>query len=258
MTYRLRNIVLAVGLAALAAVLTSFYVANYKKSVQQDEASVTVYVAAKEIPAGTPGSDVLAQHLLRPEKVARRTVVPGAISQPSQVGDLVATETVYEGEQVSVRRFKAVEAAGVQGELRGNLRAIQVDGDGNQLLAGTLKRGDHVDVVATFAVKGGDDGAVETAVSRVVLRDIVVLRSPNGDVAQEKLAPNSGGVSVQLAVTDGQAQKLEHVRKVATGWTLALRPVSDATDSNESVETTTTLLCDGMRPGAYPTVCSGR
>ena len=33
MTYRLRNIVLAVGLAALAALLTSFYVANYKKTV---------------------------------------------------------------------------------------------------------------------------------------------------------------------------------------------------------------------------------
>jgi Flp pilus assembly protein CpaB len=258
MTYRLRNIVLAVGLAALAALLTSFYVANYKRTVQQDEASVTVYVATKQIPAGTPGSDVLDQNLLRPEKVARRTVVPGAISQPTQVSELVATETVYEGEQLSVRRFKAVESAGIQGELRGNLRAIQVDGDANQLLAGTLKRGDHVDVVATFVVKGDEDGGAENAVSRVVLRDILVLKGPAGDVATEKLAPQNGGASVQLAVTDGQAQKLEHTRKVATGWTLALRPVTDATDSNESVETTTTLLCDGMRPGAYPSVCSGR
>ena len=33
MTYRLRNIVLAVVLATLAALLTSFYVSNYKKSV---------------------------------------------------------------------------------------------------------------------------------------------------------------------------------------------------------------------------------
>src|SRR5262245_52853377 len=109
MTYRLRNIVLAVGLAALAALLTSFYVANYKKTVQQDEASVTVYVAANQIDAGTTGADVLSQGLLHPQKVARRTVVPGAISEPSQVEDLVATETVYPGEQVSVNRFKAVE-----------------------------------------------------------------------------------------------------------------------------------------------------
>ena len=79
-------------------------------------------------------------------------MVPGAISETSQVEDLVATETVYPGEQVSVNRFKAVEAAGIQGELKGNLRAVQVNGDSHQLLNGTLKRGDHVDVVATFKI----------------------------------------------------------------------------------------------------------
>jgi Flp pilus assembly protein CpaB len=259
MTYRLRNIVLAVGLAALAALLTSFYVANYKRSVQQDEASVTVWVATKQIPPGTPGEDVASGGMLRAEKVARRTIVPGAISQPSQVRDLVLTETVYEGEQLSVRRFKAVEAAGVQAELKGNLRAIQVDGNQHQLLAGTLKRGDHVDVVATFTVKRdtADGGTGEFAVSRVVLRDLLVLRSTGGGAA-EKISSNEGEASVQLAVTDAQAQKLEFARKIATGWTLALRPVTDASDSQESVETIGTLLCDGLRPGAYSTVCPGR
>ena len=257
MNYRLRNIVLAVGLAALAAILTSFYVANYKKTVRADEANVTVYVAAKEIPVGTPGQDVLDDGLLRAEKVARRTVVPGAISQPSQVKDLVATETVYEGEQVSVRRFKAVEAAGVQGELRGNLRAVQVDGNVNQLLAGTVKRGDHVDVVAVFTVKR-NNAEDEFSVSRVVLRDIQVLKAADTTLASERVGGDSGEVSVQLALTDAQTQKLEFSRKVATGWTLALRPVADATDSPESLETVSTLLCDGMRPGAYPSVCFGR
>ncbi|HSC92616.1 MAG TPA: Flp pilus assembly protein CpaB [Gaiellaceae bacterium] len=257
MNYRLRNIVLAVGLAALAAILTSFYVANYKKTVRADEANVTVYVATKEIPVGTPGQDVLDDGLLRAEKVARRTVVPGAISQPSQVKDLVATETVYEGEQVSVRRFKAVEAAGVQGELRGNLRAVQVDGNVNQLLAGTVKRGDHVDVVAVFTVKRNNDED-EFSVSRVVLRDIQVLKAADTTLASERVGGDSGEVSVQLALTDAQTQKLEFSRKVATGWTLALRPVADATDSPESLETVSTLLCDGMRPGAYPSVCFGR
>jgi len=258
MTYRLRNIVLAVALAALAALLTSFYVANYKRSVQQDEVSVTVYVAAKEIPAGTTGADVLSDDLLRPEKVARRTVVPGAISTPSQIQAFVATETVYEGEQVSVRRFKAVEAAGIQGELRGNLRAMQVDADSHQLLAGTLKRGDHVDVVASFTIKDAGVNGGDAPATRVVLRNVLVLRSPTGDGETEKLAPDGGDANVQLALTDAQAQKLEFARRNATGWTLVLRPVADATDSPESLETLDTMLCDGMRPGAYPTVCSGR
>lgn len=252
MTYRLRNIVLAVGLAALAALLTSFYVANYKKSVQQDEASVTVYVASQKITAGTPGSEVLSGNLYRAEKVARRTVVPGAISDPKQVDDLVAAETVYQGEQLSVQRFKPVEAAGIRAELRGNLRAVQVNGDSHQMLAGTLKRGDYIDLVGTF--KWNEDRSV----SRVVLRNLLVLRGPTTDEAASKLAAGDGDVNVQVAMTDAQSEKFEFTRKSAEslGWTLALRPVSDATDSPERLETLKSILCDGMRPGARE--CAGR
>ena len=45
-----------------------------------------------------------------------------------------------------------------------------------------------------------------------------------------------------IALTDGQSQKLEFARKNAVGWTLALRPVTDATDSAESLETLNTML----------------
>ena len=45
MTYRARNIVIAVALAAVAALLTSFYVTNYKRHVQRGEDHVTVLVA---------------------------------------------------------------------------------------------------------------------------------------------------------------------------------------------------------------------
>ena len=255
MTYRLRNIVLAVGLAALAALLTSFYVANYKRTVQQDEASVTVYVAAKEIKAGTPGSDVVDLSMFRSEKVARRSVVQGAITNPSQVQDLVATETVFEGEQLSLNRFKPVEAAGVRAELKGNLRAVQVDGNGNSLLLGTLKRGDHVDLVATFKIER-ESSDKEEHVSRVVLRNLLVLKGPVGNGTGQKLAPNGGDVFLQVAVTDAQSQKLEYARKVAVGWTFALRPVSDDTDSAERLETIYTMLCDGMRPGAAVGYCT--
>ena len=41
---------------------------------------------------------------LRVEHVARRSVVPGAISQPNQIDSLVAVELIYAGEQISTRR----------------------------------------------------------------------------------------------------------------------------------------------------------
>ena len=61
MTYRLRNIAVAVGLALVAALLTTFYVANYKRHVRQTESTVKVFVAKRDIPQGTPGTELIKQ-----------------------------------------------------------------------------------------------------------------------------------------------------------------------------------------------------
>jgi Flp pilus assembly protein CpaB len=254
-TYRLRNIVLAVGLAALAAALTSFYVANYKDSVRDAEKNVVVWVAAKDIPVGTSGSAVKRGMLVKQE-VARKSVVPGAIASPADLGDKIATERVYAGEQVSARRFLPVEQRGVRAELKGNQRAIQVPGDVNQLLAGTLKTGDHVDVVSSLKYKvddvssTSDASEAERVASRVVLRDLRVLHAPSGSLAAQKVGSAVDSYSVQLAVTDSQAQKLFFVMKNGD-WSLQLRPVVDATDSPESVETIESVLGDGLRPRQF-------
>lgn len=253
MTYRVRNIVLAVALAAVAALLVTFYVANYKKTVQEGEANVTVYVAAKKIDAGMSGGEALRGSFLRTEKVARRNVVPGAISNPAQVEDLVATETVYPGEQVTVSRFRPVQQRGVRAQLTGNQRAFQLAGDPNQLLAGTLKAGDRVDVVAGFSDRGPGEGKeVEAAaVTRIVLRDILVLSAPDGEVAASKLGGNQGGVSVQLALTDAQVRKLEFTLLFSEGWHFALRPVVEPGDTGEALDFLNTVVCDGMPKGKY-------
>src|SRR4029079_1768348 len=99
MNYRAKNIGIAVALAALAAVLTSVYVVNYKRHVQHGEGKVTVLVAARDIPAGTSGADVIDQHMLQKETVPRKAVVAGSISSPDQLSQYIATEDVYQGEQ---------------------------------------------------------------------------------------------------------------------------------------------------------------
>ena len=63
MAYRARNILIAVALAAVAALLTSFYVTSYKRHVQRGEDHVTVLVAKKDISVGANGADVASQLL---------------------------------------------------------------------------------------------------------------------------------------------------------------------------------------------------
>jgi Flp pilus assembly protein CpaB len=258
MTYRVRNIVIAVVLAALAALMTSYYVTNYKRHVQQGEKHVQVYVASQDIPAGTAGTD--AMHMLKRKAVTENAVAPGAISKPAEIKQKIASQRIYAGEQVTVNRFASVSQSGIQGSLKGTLRAYQVAGSANQTLAGILKVGDHVDVVANFRYKLAKDtqSSLTYAATKVVLRNLKVLRAPTSPTTASKLGGSfDAKYQVVLAVTDNQTQKLlfaTHNSDQAQagggepGWWLALRPNLDPSDSPGSIETLTTMLRDGLSP----------
>jgi Flp pilus assembly protein CpaB len=215
--------------------------------VQTGEDTVKVFVAAKDVPAGTPGTELVKKHMLTETNVAKRTVVPGAISDPDQVDRLVLTQPLYAGEQVTARRFGSLQQQGIQSKLKGTLRAYQLAGDQNQLLAGTLHDGDHVDLVASVR----PDPTKDARVTRIVLRDLEVLRAPPTTEISGKLTNTSAGaVNTMLAVRDTQVQKLLQVTApgAQNDWSLELRPVVDPADSPETLETNDTVLRDGLRP----------
>ncbi|HMI98295.1 MAG TPA: Flp pilus assembly protein CpaB [Gaiellaceae bacterium] len=254
MTYRIRNIGIAVALAIVAALLTTFYVTNYKRTVQHGEGTVSVYVASHDIPLGTSGADVAQRNMMRVEHVTRRSVVPGAIAKPDQIDKLVAVEPIYAGEQVSTRRFRTAEEQGVRAQLKGNMRALQIAGGDSELLAGTVNDGDHVDVVGSWEFPEGK----QVHVARVVLRDLLVLKAPDTSKIQSKIGANPNEpFTVMLAVTDAQAQKLWWLVKNGD-WALQLRPITNAADSPDSFETSGSLLADGLRAGARRRLTGGK
>jgi Flp pilus assembly protein CpaB len=240
MTYRVRNIVIAVGLALLAGLLSIFYVSNYKANVQHQEKTVTVYVAKNDIPVGTTGADIVRRHLLATSEIATKSVVPGAISDQAQVANLVTTEPILAKEQVTLRRFANRAELGPRAQLHGTLRALAIEGDQAQLLNGVLKPGDHVDLVASFSAAGKGDGAI----ARDVVRNLLVLQT--NESGGGKLSAG-GGASVLLAASEQrQIQKVWWTMKNADGWSLQLRPVANATDSPEDVESGTSMAIDGV------------
>jgi Flp pilus assembly protein CpaB len=247
MTYRVRNIVIAVALAAVAALLTSFYVTSYKRHVQRGEDHVTVLVAKKDISEGTSGADISG--LLAPQEVSRKSVVPGAISSADDVAGLVATQATLEGEQVTARRFSPRTQVGVRAQLTGTLRAVSLEGDQNLLLAGTVKDGDRVDFVTALRKPGSQD----IYFSRVLVRDLKVLEAPSAPPAGSKLtgAANSN-FAVMLALTDNQAQKIQYMLANAGSegpnrWHLELRPVSHDADSSDHLDSFESVLKAGLK-----------
>ena len=260
MNYRVKNIGIAVTLAALAAILTSVYVVNYKRHVQNGEDKVPVFVAAKDIPAGTSGAEVVDQHMLKKVTLPKKAIVAGAISSPDQLSQYIATQDVYEGEQVSTRRFSPPKEQGIRAQIKGTQRAYQVEGDRHELMAGTLKAGDHVDVVASWDIKvqgqGSNSGDQDAIVSRVVLRDLLVLTPAEEGSGGTAVTSSSSQSSmfVQLRMTDWQAQKMIWVQKNSVqngeGWHLALRPPNGSLDSANTYMDSVLMLFDG--PGRRP------
>ena len=256
-SYRARNTAIAGALAAVAVLLTLAYVRNVRNDAQQGSSLVRVMVAVRDIVAGTPGSDAS----LQPREVPRRAVVPGAITNKGEVAGLVAADQIYAGEQVTTLRFVPAAEQGIVGELKGNQRALQVPGDQNQLLAGTLKADDRIDVVASVKyrvrdVNGGTAGAdVDRTASRIVLRDLRVLQAPTAPTSDTTLGSNNAYNTI-LAVTDAQAQKLFYVMKNAD-WSFQLRPKNRPKDSPESVDTLESILGDGLKGGQQAQLTGG-
>jgi pilus assembly protein CpaB len=255
MNYRAKNIGIAVALAALAAILTSVYVVNYKRHVQHGEGKVTVLVAARDIPAGTSGADVVDQHMLTSETVPRKAVVAGAISSPDQLSQYISTADVYKGEQVTTRRFSPPQEQGIRAQIKGTQRAYQLEGSQHQLLAGTLKAGDHVDMIGTWQVNDGgtNNGPI---VSRDVVQNLLVLTPPAAPASGggAALAATQNSAYVQLRATDLQTTQILWLQKNSidqgNGWHLALRPPNGSLDSPPLVNDARTLLLPG--PGRRP------
>ena len=242
-TNRLWHVAAAIGLALMAVLLTTFYVTNYKRHVQHGQAQVPVLVASKDIPVDTQGADLVSGTWLTKEMVPRRQVVPGAVSSVDQVRGLIAIEPTYAGEQVTTRRFGTPAERGVRAQLKGTQRAIEVTGDAHQLLAGTLRAGDHVDVVGGWQV-----GQASLNVARVFIRDSLVLSAPAAPKGQGGGIAPGGGFAAQLRMSDSESQRLEWMIAHGKDWRLEIRPSANSAASPRSYVDGQALLTDG--PGA--------
>src|SRR5438132_99304 len=104
------------------------------------------------------------------------------------------------GEQVTKSRFGDANQLGVRAQIKGTLRAIQLAADPNQILAGTLRAGDHVDVVGNMKVETNGNGDSKHY-DRVVLRNLLVLRAPTLPDAKTADLGSTQKYNVMLAVT---------------------------------------------------------
>jgi Flp pilus assembly protein CpaB len=220
MSYRTRNILLASGLAVLAAVFLLVYVSNARDTSEVGNDLVRVFVAGHDIGEGTPGSTLTVGGALVEKRVPERTRVPDAITSRTEVRGLVATHETLAGEQVTRRRFGPLAATGVLTQIVRHERAVQFAGDANQVLDGTVKAGDRVDVIGTWNVP---HNCSTCKVVRTIVRGALVLGTSD-DLPSLGSSTSSSTKPIQLRLTERQAERVFWMDKNGEWW-LTLRPV---------------------------------
>jgi Flp pilus assembly protein CpaB len=232
-----RNLLLPGVLAALAAALTLVYVAHAAGTAKTARQSyTTAYVVTRDIAAGTPGAEVA--RLVKLVRLPASAIVPEAVRSPLELAGRIAVDPIYRGQQLTIRSFGGLQQQGVLAHLSGRMRVIQIAGDANQLLAGTLQPGERVDVVASLKTS---DKQLPYGIT--VLRGLLVLRAPSASSGGQVGGAQST-YAATLSLTDAQAQTLFFVTKNGD-WSLVLRPVVGSADGTAFVDSIQSVLGGG-------------
>ncbi len=235
-SYRVRNMIIAGALAVCAVALMLVYASHAKKHSTASAASdVQVFVATRDIPIGTTGAQLAGSGWLATRKLPSDAVAASAVTSPAQLANEVAIQSTYRGEQIVARRFGTTQQEGLLTDLKGTSRVMELPGDAHQLLAGTLKQGNRVDVVGNVQVPEG--GQVHSTL--VALRNLLVVKAPGTPSAS--ISSSDPNLSVELQLTGEQAQRLYWLQKNGD-WSLLLRPSTHAADVRTAPTTATGIV----------------
>jgi Flp pilus assembly protein CpaB len=209
------------ALAALGVLLV--FMSNYRDSVRSGANEVTVLVANRAVDKGTSGDVIAEAGLFSSTKVSEVDASEGAFADPSALRGQVATEAIYEGEQLTAASFDS-GADPIAGRLEGIQRALSIpvaEAEGN---VGQLDAGSRIDVLGGFNAE--QSGGRTRPVMDVLARDVLVLKAPE---APEASASNDEH-QVVVRVTDIEASRIAFASDTGDIW-LTVRPPTLAKDS---------------------------
>jgi pilus assembly protein CpaB len=213
-------LIAGIVLAILAAVMTKFYIdqqVRLKDQVREKEVEerlanqAAVLVAKENIPKGT----ALNEELLETAIIPNQYVAPQAATSLSRVDGMVAIAPFAKGEQISLSKLAAAREVGTQAGLASatpiGKRAITISVDNIASVAGMIKPGDYVDVVAMVSVP------VQTAEGKQAAQEAVV------PLFQNVLVLAVGQETGEAVRESGRYQKEER-QEASPLITLALSP----------------------------------
>ena len=158
-------------------------------------------MAKGTIDAGTTGAVIVSSNLYTVSKLAKSSVQPGALVDPSELTGQVVVTSIGQGQQLTAANFGPATGA-VSEQLNPNQRAVVIPLGTPQQVGGQIGPGSHVDVWITVS-----NGSRPT--TQELFQNVYVLGTSGGNVT--------------LRVTPQQAGQMIYASQNAQPW-LVLRP----------------------------------
>lgn len=216
-------IILGVAAATVAAVLIIFYLAQYRDSVNGDNAQTQVFVAKSLIVKGTSGTIIGSQALYQPTTLPRRDVKAGAIPDPAYLSGRVAVSDILPGQQLTTADFSPTPTDRVVSKLQGAERAISISIDNVHGSLAQVQAGDRIDLYTAFGGNGGQ------ALVKLFKSNVKVLATPT-----------DGSGTIVLQVDTQQAADFAYAAD-NTQFTFVLRPQVGASPTADRVASIATI-----------------
>lgn len=195
MSQTLRNLLIAGALALVGIVLTTSYIRGERRALSQGKEEVTVLVAKKDIPAGTPAKNLEEGGYLERTDILREDLPPRPLSDVKDVKDLSSNQTIYKGETLSGHQFETKSALNPADQIKGTERLVSLTITPTGTVSEMVQPGDHVDVMASGMLKIGAEKE-EALCTWMAARDVTIVQTPD---SLERQAAGEEGATTATA-----------------------------------------------------------
>lgn len=257
MARRSLAVLFAVSLAVIGAVLVLVYARSADARALEGQRVVDVYVASKDIPAGTTAKNAVDRGWLRKESFAQKGIPDGALTDVAgPVALQVATTDIAAGEIVLARRFGDQRLGKAAVTVPEGLVAVTVQLSDPARIGPFLTPGSKIAVYDSYNARDGKTAASgpdgdklsqdkqALHVTRVLLPSVEVLGVGDTTVSGSLSSSDQAGADkvptalVTVAVAPGDAQRLVHATQTGTLYAVLLGAGAEVPAGQSVLDTT--------------------
>jgi Flp pilus assembly protein CpaB len=202
------NLIVTLGLAVfiVGAAATYLVVRNSDDGSSSSAGKVSVLVAAKPIPAGTNGSNVVTQGMIRTRNVEIDARPATAVTDASQLAGKTVTLGVPEGQILTLDQFQVAQTRIGTLKIPDGKTALALQLNNVPGVAGFAGAGDHVNIYGV--IKPDTDPKFPQGAAHLIMQNTEILNVNGATLAAAQGQPGGTGLVYLLAVTPIEAERL--------------------------------------------------